>query len=150
MIYIYLYECVDVWLILFRPLMLDDGSPSPPASKFSHSHPAEAMHESFYIQSVSRTNTGDLNVQRVKMWKNYWVMFSDIQWSDCSTSHSQAFLQTAVISALLLWLVTLIFFEISWGRDLNVKGDFNCFFFVLKHTLILNHHLHVSIYIIFQ
>lgn len=50
--------------------MLDDGSPSPPASKFSHSHPAEAMHESFYIQSVSRTNTGDLNVQHVKMWKN--------------------------------------------------------------------------------
>ncbi|XP_075898971.1 heat shock factor protein 4 [Nelusetta ayraudi] len=35
------------------PLMLDDGSPSPPASKFSHSHPAEAMHESFYIQSPS-------------------------------------------------------------------------------------------------
>lgn len=33
--------------------MLDDGSPSPPASKFSHSHPAEAIHESFYIQSVS-------------------------------------------------------------------------------------------------
>ncbi|TMS00850.1 Heat shock factor protein 4, partial [Larimichthys crocea] len=33
--------------------MLDDGSPSPPASKFSHSHPMEAMHESFYIQSPS-------------------------------------------------------------------------------------------------
>ncbi|XP_049929635.1 heat shock factor protein 4 isoform X2 [Epinephelus moara] len=35
------------------PLMLDDGSPSPPASKFSHSHPMESMHEPFYIQSPS-------------------------------------------------------------------------------------------------
>lgn len=35
------------------PLMLDDGSPSPPASKFSHTHPIEAMHETFYIQSPS-------------------------------------------------------------------------------------------------
>ncbi|TDH09159.1 hypothetical protein EPR50_G00083880 [Perca flavescens] len=33
--------------------MLDDGSPSPPASKFSHSHPMEPMHEPFYIQSPS-------------------------------------------------------------------------------------------------
>lgn len=55
--------------------MLDDGSPSPPASKFSHSHPAEAMHESFYIQSVSGTNPKDLE----KMRNN-----SDIQWSDLS------------------------------------------------------------------
>uniref|UniRef100_A0A3Q4BVH1 HSF-type DNA-binding domain-containing protein n=1 Tax=Mola mola TaxID=94237 RepID=A0A3Q4BVH1_MOLML len=36
-----------------KPLMLDDGSPSPPASKFSHSHPVEPMHEPFYIQSPS-------------------------------------------------------------------------------------------------
>ncbi|XP_067356548.1 heat shock factor protein 4 isoform X2 [Channa argus] len=35
------------------PLMLDDGAPSPPASKFSHSHPMESMHEPFYIQSPS-------------------------------------------------------------------------------------------------
>ncbi|XP_039890460.1 heat shock factor protein 4 isoform X1 [Simochromis diagramma] len=35
------------------PLMLDDGSPSPPASKFSHSHQMEAIHEPFYIQSPS-------------------------------------------------------------------------------------------------
>ncbi|XP_061532663.1 heat shock factor protein 4 [Phycodurus eques] len=35
------------------PLMLDDGSISPPASKFSHSNPMEPMHESFYIQSPS-------------------------------------------------------------------------------------------------
>ncbi|KAK1887636.1 Heat shock factor protein 1, partial [Dissostichus eleginoides] len=35
------------------PLMLDDGSPSPPASKFSHNHPMESMHEPFYIQSPS-------------------------------------------------------------------------------------------------
>ncbi|XP_068595091.1 heat shock factor protein 4 [Brachionichthys hirsutus] len=35
------------------PLMLDDGSPSPPASKFSHAHPMESVHESFYIQSPS-------------------------------------------------------------------------------------------------
>uniref|UniRef100_A0A3Q3MA02 Heat shock transcription factor 4 n=2 Tax=Mastacembelus armatus TaxID=205130 RepID=A0A3Q3MA02_9TELE len=33
------------------PLMLDEGSPSPPASKFGHSHPVEPMHEPFYIQS---------------------------------------------------------------------------------------------------
>ncbi|XP_075997949.1 heat shock factor protein 4 [Genypterus blacodes] len=35
------------------PLMLDDGSPSPPASKFSHSHSMEPLHEPFYIQSPS-------------------------------------------------------------------------------------------------
>lgn len=38
---------------LIRPLMLDDGPPSPSASKFSHAHQMESMHESFYIQSVS-------------------------------------------------------------------------------------------------
>lgn len=61
--------------------MLDDGSPSPPASKFSHSHPAEAMHESFYIQSVSETNPRDLKVQRVKNLEKIRNN-SDIQWSD--------------------------------------------------------------------
>ncbi|XP_062404136.1 heat shock factor protein 4 [Sardina pilchardus] len=35
------------------PLMLDDGSTSPPASKFSHSHPMEPLQEPFYIQSPS-------------------------------------------------------------------------------------------------
>ncbi|KAG7522657.1 heat shock factor protein 4 [Solea senegalensis] len=35
------------------PLMLDDGSPSPPPSKFNHSHPMEPIHEAFYIQSPS-------------------------------------------------------------------------------------------------
>ncbi|XP_061679629.1 heat shock factor protein 4 [Syngnathoides biaculeatus] len=35
------------------PLMLDDGSISPPAGKFSHSNPMEPMHEPFYIQSPS-------------------------------------------------------------------------------------------------
>ncbi|CAL8292896.1 unnamed protein product [Boreogadus saida] len=35
------------------PLMLDEGSPSPPASKFSHSHTLEALQEPFYIQSPS-------------------------------------------------------------------------------------------------
>uniref|UniRef100_A0A3P9J031 Heat shock transcription factor 4 n=1 Tax=Oryzias latipes TaxID=8090 RepID=A0A3P9J031_ORYLA len=35
------------------PLMLDDGPPSPSASKFSHAHQMESMHESFYIQSPS-------------------------------------------------------------------------------------------------
>ncbi|XP_008410727.1 heat shock factor protein 4 isoform X3 [Poecilia reticulata] len=35
------------------PLMLDDGSPSPPAPKFSHSHPIEPVHESYYIHSPS-------------------------------------------------------------------------------------------------
>ncbi|XP_068170099.1 heat shock factor protein 4 [Antennarius striatus] len=35
------------------PLMLDDGSPSPTSSKFSHPHPMEPMHEPFYIQSPS-------------------------------------------------------------------------------------------------
>uniref|UniRef100_A0A3Q4HN58 Heat shock transcription factor 4 n=1 Tax=Neolamprologus brichardi TaxID=32507 RepID=A0A3Q4HN58_NEOBR len=39
-----------------QPLMLDDGSPSPPASKFSHSHQMEAIHEPFYIQSVRTTH----------------------------------------------------------------------------------------------
>uniref|UniRef100_A0A8C6M8V7 Heat shock transcription factor 4 n=1 Tax=Nothobranchius furzeri TaxID=105023 RepID=A0A8C6M8V7_NOTFU len=33
------------------PLMLDDGSLSPPASKFSHSHQMEAVPEPFYIHS---------------------------------------------------------------------------------------------------
>ncbi|XP_061773406.1 heat shock factor protein 4 [Nerophis ophidion] len=35
------------------PLMLDDGSISPPASKFSHNNAMEPMHEAFYIQSPS-------------------------------------------------------------------------------------------------
>ncbi|XP_056908194.1 heat shock factor protein 4 [Takifugu flavidus] len=35
------------------PLMLDDGSPSPPPSKYIHNHPVESMHEAFYIQSPS-------------------------------------------------------------------------------------------------
>ncbi|XP_012674125.1 heat shock factor protein 4 [Clupea harengus] len=35
------------------PLMLDDGSTTPPASKFSHSHPLEPLQEPFYIQSPS-------------------------------------------------------------------------------------------------
>ncbi|KAG7274847.1 hypothetical protein CRUP_038820 [Coryphaenoides rupestris] len=35
------------------PLMLDEGTPSPPASKFSHSHSMEALQEPFYIQSGS-------------------------------------------------------------------------------------------------
>ncbi|XP_061138639.1 heat shock factor protein 4 [Syngnathus typhle] len=35
------------------PLMLDDGSLSPPASKFSHINPMEPVHEPFYIQSPS-------------------------------------------------------------------------------------------------
>ncbi|KAF0041481.1 hypothetical protein F2P81_007379 [Scophthalmus maximus] len=39
--------------VLSRPLMLDDGSPSPPAPKFNHSQPMEPMHEAFYIQSPS-------------------------------------------------------------------------------------------------
>uniref|UniRef100_A0AAV2KZ06 Vertebrate heat shock transcription factor C-terminal domain-containing protein n=1 Tax=Knipowitschia caucasica TaxID=637954 RepID=A0AAV2KZ06_KNICA len=33
------------------PLMLDDGSPGNPASKFSHSHHVERINESFYIES---------------------------------------------------------------------------------------------------
>ncbi|XP_006641489.2 heat shock factor protein 4 [Lepisosteus oculatus] len=33
------------------PLMLDDGSPVPPASKFSHSLPMEPLHEPYFIQS---------------------------------------------------------------------------------------------------
>uniref|UniRef100_A0A3P8U765 Heat shock transcription factor 4 n=1 Tax=Amphiprion percula TaxID=161767 RepID=A0A3P8U765_AMPPE len=40
-----------------KPLMLDDGSPSPPASKFSHSHTMEPMHEPFYIQSQPSSDT---------------------------------------------------------------------------------------------
>uniref|UniRef100_A0A8B9LI93 Heat shock transcription factor 4 n=1 Tax=Astyanax mexicanus TaxID=7994 RepID=A0A8B9LI93_ASTMX len=36
-----------------QPLMLDDGSTTPPASKFSHSHSMEPMQEPFYIQSPS-------------------------------------------------------------------------------------------------
>jgi len=44
--------------------MLDDGSPSPPANKFSHSHQMEPIHESFYIQSVSKCpNEFTLNKQ---------------------------------------------------------------------------------------
>ncbi|XP_066569623.1 heat shock factor protein 4 isoform X2 [Amia ocellicauda] len=35
------------------PLMLDDGSTAPPASKFSHSLPLEPLHESYFIQSPS-------------------------------------------------------------------------------------------------
>uniref|UniRef100_A0A8C7MQ61 Heat shock transcription factor 4 n=1 Tax=Oncorhynchus kisutch TaxID=8019 RepID=A0A8C7MQ61_ONCKI len=35
------------------PLMLDVGSTTPPASKFSHSHQMESLHEPFYIQSPS-------------------------------------------------------------------------------------------------
>ncbi|XP_049579317.1 heat shock factor protein 4 isoform X2 [Syngnathus scovelli] len=35
------------------PLMLDDGSLSPPASKFSHINPMEPVHDPFYIQSPS-------------------------------------------------------------------------------------------------
>ncbi|XP_051918110.1 heat shock factor protein 4 [Hippocampus zosterae] len=35
------------------PLMLDDGSISPPASKFSHTNPMEQIQEPFYIQSPS-------------------------------------------------------------------------------------------------
>uniref|UniRef100_A0A3B4XPL3 Heat shock transcription factor 4 n=1 Tax=Seriola lalandi dorsalis TaxID=1841481 RepID=A0A3B4XPL3_SERLL len=43
--------------VMNKPLMLDDGSPSPPASKFSHSHPMEPMHEPFYIQSQPSSDT---------------------------------------------------------------------------------------------
>uniref|UniRef100_A0A8C7EZR0 Heat shock transcription factor 4 n=1 Tax=Oncorhynchus kisutch TaxID=8019 RepID=A0A8C7EZR0_ONCKI len=35
------------------PLMLDDGSTTPSASKFSHNHQMEPLHEPFYIQSPS-------------------------------------------------------------------------------------------------
>ncbi|XP_037539247.1 heat shock factor protein 4 [Nematolebias whitei] len=35
------------------PLTLDDSSASPPASKFSHSHQVESIHEPFYIHSPS-------------------------------------------------------------------------------------------------
>uniref|UniRef100_A0A674ASY6 Heat shock transcription factor 4 n=1 Tax=Salmo trutta TaxID=8032 RepID=A0A674ASY6_SALTR len=35
------------------PLMLDDGSTTPPASKFSHNNQMEPLHEPFYIQSPS-------------------------------------------------------------------------------------------------
>ncbi|XP_063052460.1 heat shock factor protein 4 [Engraulis encrasicolus] len=35
------------------PLMLDDGSSTPPATKFAHGHPMEALQEPFYIQSPS-------------------------------------------------------------------------------------------------
>ncbi|CAB1323250.1 unnamed protein product [Coregonus sp. 'balchen'] len=38
---------------LIHPLMLDDGSTTPPASKFSRSHQMEPLHEPFYIQSPS-------------------------------------------------------------------------------------------------
>uniref|UniRef100_A0A3B3TSG7 Heat shock transcription factor 4 n=1 Tax=Poecilia latipinna TaxID=48699 RepID=A0A3B3TSG7_9TELE len=40
-----------------KPLMLDDGSPSPPAPKFSHSHPIEPVHESYYIHSQPSSDT---------------------------------------------------------------------------------------------
>lgn len=42
--------------------MLDDGSPSPPASKFSHNNPMEPMHEPFYIQSVRKYANDPSNV----------------------------------------------------------------------------------------
>ncbi|KAG7468667.1 hypothetical protein MATL_G00145500 [Megalops atlanticus] len=35
------------------PLMLDDGSSTPPASKFSHSLTMDTLHEPYYIQSPS-------------------------------------------------------------------------------------------------
>uniref|UniRef100_H3BZI7 Heat shock transcription factor 4 n=1 Tax=Tetraodon nigroviridis TaxID=99883 RepID=H3BZI7_TETNG len=35
------------------PLMLDEGSPSPPPSKYLHTHPVESLHQPFYIQSPS-------------------------------------------------------------------------------------------------
>ncbi|KAK3570354.1 hypothetical protein QTP86_018570 [Hemibagrus guttatus] len=35
------------------PLMLDDGSTTPPTSKLSHSHSMESIQEAFYIQSPS-------------------------------------------------------------------------------------------------
>uniref|UniRef100_A0A3Q1IF62 HSF-type DNA-binding domain-containing protein n=1 Tax=Anabas testudineus TaxID=64144 RepID=A0A3Q1IF62_ANATE len=35
------------------PLMLDDGSPSPPASKFSHSHSMDPMHDSVLFSQPS-------------------------------------------------------------------------------------------------
>uniref|UniRef100_A0A3Q3B2F5 Heat shock transcription factor 4 n=1 Tax=Kryptolebias marmoratus TaxID=37003 RepID=A0A3Q3B2F5_KRYMA len=34
-----------------KPLMLDDGSASPPAAKFSHGHQIDSIHEPFYIHS---------------------------------------------------------------------------------------------------
>uniref|UniRef100_M3ZUS6 Heat shock transcription factor 4 n=1 Tax=Xiphophorus maculatus TaxID=8083 RepID=M3ZUS6_XIPMA len=40
-----------------KPLMLDDGSPSPPSPKFSHSHPIEPVHESYYIHSQPSSDT---------------------------------------------------------------------------------------------
>ncbi|XP_028814861.1 heat shock factor protein 4 isoform X2 [Denticeps clupeoides] len=47
------------------PLMLDDGSTTPPISKFSHNHPMDSMQEPFYIQSPSTeaascSNTGTM------------------------------------------------------------------------------------------
>uniref|UniRef100_A0A672YDF4 Heat shock transcription factor 4 n=1 Tax=Sphaeramia orbicularis TaxID=375764 RepID=A0A672YDF4_9TELE len=50
------------------PLMLDDGSPSPPSSKFSHNHPMEPMHESFYIQSV-RNHQNHLTLDQLETTK---------------------------------------------------------------------------------
>ncbi|KAL2093160.1 hypothetical protein ACEWY4_010472 [Coilia grayii] len=35
------------------PLMLDDGSTTPPTAKFGHGHPMETLQEPFYIQSPS-------------------------------------------------------------------------------------------------
>uniref|UniRef100_A0A3Q3J3M4 HSF-type DNA-binding domain-containing protein n=1 Tax=Monopterus albus TaxID=43700 RepID=A0A3Q3J3M4_MONAL len=47
--------CYDCRCVSCRPLMLDDGSPSPPStSKFSHSHPMEPVQEPFYIQPVRK------------------------------------------------------------------------------------------------
>ncbi|KAK7891936.1 hypothetical protein WMY93_023899 [Mugilogobius chulae] len=43
------------------PLMLDDGSPNPPTSKFSLSHQVEPMNESFYIHSPSSDSTCSAN-----------------------------------------------------------------------------------------
>uniref|UniRef100_H3CBC8 Heat shock transcription factor 4 n=1 Tax=Tetraodon nigroviridis TaxID=99883 RepID=H3CBC8_TETNG len=52
---------------LLRPLMLDEGSPSPPPSKYLHTHPVESLHQPFYIQSVSRDKeTGDKCLMLIK------------------------------------------------------------------------------------
>lgn len=60
--------------------MLDDGSPSPPASKFSHSHPMEPMHEPFYIQSVRKKCENHipnvlttLHIQHKQRWQPHAV-----------------------------------------------------------------------------
>uniref|UniRef100_A0A3P9MF61 Heat shock transcription factor 4 n=1 Tax=Oryzias latipes TaxID=8090 RepID=A0A3P9MF61_ORYLA len=48
-----------------KPLMLDDGPPSPSASKFSHAHQMESMHESFYIQSQPSSDTASCSGSRL-------------------------------------------------------------------------------------